>query len=143
MRDAHNVIARRATLVAISPQLAEHSRSILEEKHIPFPLLRDPGNRVAHEFGVRLTLSEELREAHRSVGLDLAIFNGDDTWTLPHPARFVIDGGGVDLLISPRGEAEARICPRRAGGQPTMSGSCCMPSVRSHWPASVMSIPAS
>ena len=83
----------------------------MEEKRIPFPLLCDPGNRVAHEFGIRLTLSEELREAHRSVGLDLAFFNGDDTWTLPHPARFVIDAGGVVRHVATYEDLTVRTSP--------------------------------
>ena len=33
-----------------------------------------------------------MRAAQRSMGLDLEIFNGDDSWTLPLPARFIIDG---------------------------------------------------
>jgi peroxiredoxin len=32
---------------------------------------------------------------YRSLGLDLAKAHGDDSWTLPMPARFVIDGDGV------------------------------------------------
>ena len=32
---------------------------------------------------------------YRGFGLDLARAHGDDTWTLPMPARFVIDGAGV------------------------------------------------
>jgi peroxiredoxin len=36
-----------ATIVAISPQLAEASRSLIEQQKISFDLLPDPGNAYA------------------------------------------------------------------------------------------------
>jgi peroxiredoxin len=77
--------------VAISPQLPKHSRELQGEKALPFELLHDAGNEVAAEFGVRIELSPDLRAANRALGLDLPTFNGDDSWTLPIPARFIID----------------------------------------------------
>ena len=62
---------------------------------MPFELLHDPGNRVAADFGVRIELSRDLQSANRSLGLDLPTFNGDDSWTLPIPARFIIDQKGL------------------------------------------------
>jgi peroxiredoxin len=77
--------------VAISPQLPEHSLRLRSEKDVPFELLHDPENRLAREFGVRIELSDDLKAANRSLGLDLPAFNGDDTWSLPIPSRFIID----------------------------------------------------
>jgi peroxiredoxin len=77
--------------VAISPQLPEHNLRLHSEKNVPFELLHDPGNGVAADFGVRLALSSDLRAANRSLGLDLPTFNGENSWTLPIPARFIID----------------------------------------------------
>jgi len=36
-----------------------------------------------------------LQEIYRGFPLDLPKFNGDNSWTLPIPARFVIDSRGV------------------------------------------------
>jgi peroxiredoxin len=36
-----------------------------------------------------------LRRIYRAFPLDLEAFNGDASWSLPMPARFVIDQGGV------------------------------------------------
>lgn len=80
--------------MAISPQLPEHSARLQAEQNLPFDLLYDPGNRIADAFGVRLQLSRDLQAANRSLGLDLPAFNGDDSWTLPIPARFIIDQKG-------------------------------------------------
>ena len=87
LRDEYpKFLALGATLVAISPQLREHSLRLVEEKRIPFDLLGDPGNAVAAAFGVRFVLPDDLRLVNRSLGLDLSAFNGDDSWELPMPA---------------------------------------------------------
>ena len=34
-------------------------------------------------------------KAYTQFGIDLTKYNGDDSWTLPVPARYIIDRGGV------------------------------------------------
>jgi hypothetical protein len=58
-------------------------------------LLSDPGNQVARKFSLAFQLPEELRKVYLSFGVDLEKFNGDDSWTLPMPARFIIDQSGI------------------------------------------------
>ena len=58
-------------------------------------LLRDRGNQVAARYGLAHRLPEDLKQVYLKFGIDLAKANGDDSWTLPMPARFVIDRGGV------------------------------------------------
>ena len=84
-----------ATIVALTPQLAEHSRAMIEKNTLSFDLLSDPGNAVADTLGLRFTLSEEMREIYMSIGLNLPVHNGEDSWTMPVPARLVIDSGGI------------------------------------------------
>ena len=81
--------------MAISPQLPEHNRELIEHRHLTFEILSDRGNAVAAAFGLRFALPEYLRAIYRSFPLDLETFNGDASWTLPMPARFVIDRHGV------------------------------------------------
>jgi peroxiredoxin len=80
-----------ATIVAITPQLAEASRSLIEKQRISFDLLSDPGNAYAAKLGLRFTLPNDLKEVYLSFGNDLAVRNGESSWTLPMPGRFVID----------------------------------------------------
>jgi len=58
-------------------------------------MLRDVGNRVAESYGLVFTLPDDLREIYMKFGIDLARGNGDGTWRLPVPARFVIDRQGI------------------------------------------------
>jgi peroxiredoxin len=50
---------------------------------------------VAARFGLVFALPEYLRAIYATFPLDLAIYNGDASWTLPMPARFVIDREGM------------------------------------------------
>jgi peroxiredoxin len=81
---------RGAKLVAISPQSPVNSRKSVRQNSLSFPILSDPRNEVAAAFGVRFALPDYLVELYKSWKKDLASFNGDPSWTLPMPARFVI-----------------------------------------------------
>jgi peroxiredoxin len=85
-----------ATLVAISPQNTANSRKATRTNGAEFPILSDPGNKIAAAFGLRFRLPEYLIEIYKSLKTDLPAFNGDMSWTLPMPARFVI---GQDRVI--------------------------------------------
>ena len=62
---------------------------------MPFEVLRDFGNAVAEKYGLVFTLPDDLRAIYEKFGIDLARGNGDGTWRLPVPARFVVDPAGV------------------------------------------------
>jgi peroxiredoxin len=83
-----------ATLVAITPQLTEHNRALLSRTGLNFELLSDPGNGVASAFRLTFRLPDALETVYRAFKIDLPTYNGDDSWTLPMPARYVIDSGG-------------------------------------------------
>jgi peroxiredoxin len=58
-------------------------------------VLSDPGNRTADAYGLTFTLPDELREMYEQFGIDVPAHNGDDSWRLPMPARFVVDRDGI------------------------------------------------
>ncbi len=68
---------------------------MIKEKGLTLKLLSDPGNQVARKFSLVYKFPEDLRKVYLSFGADLEKYNGDDSWTLPMPARFVIDQSGV------------------------------------------------
>jgi peroxiredoxin len=87
--------ARGASLVAVSPQTAANSRKAQRTNGLEFPILGDKGGELAARFGLRWRLPEDLQAIYRRLGADLTAFNGDDSWTLPMPARYVIGQDGV------------------------------------------------
>lgn len=81
--------------MAISPQLPEHSSGMIKKHALDFELLHDPGNNYAAELGLRFDVPAKVREIYDGFGIDLEKSNGDPSWTLPIPARLVVDGSGI------------------------------------------------
>ena len=93
-RHAARIRAAGATLVTVTPQSAANSRKVIEQHKLSYPMLSDPGNAVAEQYGLRFRLPDYLIELYKQFGVDLLAFNGDPNWTLPMPARLVIDRRG-------------------------------------------------
>lgn len=91
---ADRIRSTGASLVAITPQTAANSRKLIADHNLSFPILRDPGNTVADQYGLRYRLPDYLIELYKQLGVDLAAFNDDGSWTLPVPARFIVDRDG-------------------------------------------------
>jgi len=86
-----------ATLIAISPQTAPNSRKSMRDNKLSFPILSDAKGRVSAAFGIRFKLPDYLVELYMSRKNNLPLFNDDPSWTLPMPARYVIDRDGTIL----------------------------------------------
>ena len=48
---------------------------------------------IRHQF--QMMKPEDLKQVYLSFGNDLAVRNGEDSWTLPMPGRFVVDRNGI------------------------------------------------
>jgi peroxiredoxin len=79
----------------ISPQVQRSKRETGNEPAVTFEVLRDQGNQVARRYGIVHELPRDLQEIYAKFTIDLPAINGDGTWTLPMPARLVIDRDGV------------------------------------------------
>ena len=80
-----------ARLVAISPQSPDQSLSTTEKAELDFTVLSDPGNRVARSVGIVFQQAEEVLEAQRKLGLDLARVNAEGSTQLPRPTVLIVD----------------------------------------------------
>ena len=90
-----------AELVSISPQLPENNAKIARRHKLEFDVLSDRGNALARQWGLVHTVDGALRKVYEGqFKLDLARFNGDDSWSLPIPARFVLGQDGRVLSVS-------------------------------------------
>jgi peroxiredoxin len=84
-----------ASLVAISPQVPDHSLSTEEENQLTFPVLSDVGNDVARRFGIVFKIPPGVVEANRLAGRDFVDINGQvGSAELPLPATFILDAAG-------------------------------------------------
>jgi peroxiredoxin len=89
-----------ASLVAISPQTVKQSFFMHDQHKLRFPLLSDGRNKVARQFGLVYRVSAEQESVFRRAFVNLPFTNGDDSWELPIPATFVLDGDGRIRSVS-------------------------------------------
>lgn len=80
-----------AELLAISPQTPDKTQATLLKNFLRYEVLSDVGNRVARQFGLVYPLGDEMRRIYLGFGVNLADYNGDDSWELPLPGTFVVD----------------------------------------------------
>ena len=61
-----------------------------------FDIVQDGHNELAEKFGLRFSLNPDLKALYRDkLGINLKMYHGDDDWTLPMPARFLVDRDGI------------------------------------------------
>ena len=84
-----------ASLVAVTPQKAENSLRMIERHKLGFEMLSDPGNAYAARLGLRFRVPDDLKATYLSIGIDLEASSGFSDWTLPVPARLVVDSAGI------------------------------------------------
>jgi peroxiredoxin len=84
-----------ASLVAISPQTVHQSFLMHDQHKLRFPLLSDEGNNIAREFGLVYTVPEYQQAVYRRAFVNLPFANGDESWTLPIPATYILDCTGT------------------------------------------------
>lgn len=84
------------SLIAISPMLPDNSLDIAEKNDLAFPVLSDVGNKTANDYGLVFTVDNRIQAMYlQRLGNDLPNLNGDDSFTLPLPATYVIGQDGV------------------------------------------------
>lgn len=75
--------------------LPKYSKQLVKKLGLTFPLLCDPDNRVAEQFGLVFDLDPKLKEVYISFGIDLERFNGNDSWKLALPGRVIVNKNSV------------------------------------------------
>jgi len=71
------------------------ARQVVLKHNLTYPVLLDKGNDLARQFGLLYKFPDYLKALYIGFGNDFVKFNGDDSWTLPLPARYVIDREGI------------------------------------------------
>jgi peroxiredoxin len=91
------------SVLVISPQLEKFSKQVVKKNGLSFPVLSDRSNQVASQFGLTFRLPDDLKELYQKFNIDLERFNGDNSWQLPMPSRYIIDPSGriLDHEVNP------------------------------------------
>jgi len=94
-RDLYGRLRERgALLVAISPETQRQSDFAVQQHGLQFPLLHDPGARLAEQFGLVYTVPEYHQRYLKSILVNLPFLNGEASWRLPLPATYVLGRDG-------------------------------------------------
>lgn len=83
----------------ISPEVPDRTADMAAKQKLTYPILWDERSVVAEAFGLAFVLPDELRQVYLGFGNDLAVRNGDPSWRLPVPSRFVVDGEGIVRFV--------------------------------------------
>ena len=97
-RELPRLWALNARLIAVSPQTPDASLTTVEKNALSFVVLSDVGSHVARQYGLAFRLPDYLQETYKARNIMLPAYNGDDDWTLPIPATFVINSEGRIVL---------------------------------------------
>jgi peroxiredoxin len=81
--------ARGATVVAISPQTVENNQTLAKEVGITFPILADDHSLYAQSCNIAFAVDDLMKPLLKNV---LPGNQGNDSWILPIPATYVIEG---------------------------------------------------
>ena len=58
-------------------------------------------------------MPDDLKAVYLSFDIDLPVRNGEPSWTLPMPARFVVDRGGIVQAVDVDPDYERRPEPQK------------------------------
>lgn len=83
-----------AKLVAVAPELPAKVDETVAKNNLTMTVLSDKGNQLAGKLGIAFKLPEVILPTYRD-RLKLATFNGDENYTLPLAATYVIDTTGT------------------------------------------------
>ena len=114
-RDLYGSLRERgAVLVAVGPQAERQSDFMAGQHGLPFPILTDIGNKVAAQLGLVWTVPDYLRDYYRSILVNIPFMNGDQSWTLPLPATYVISRAGRVVFAEAHADFRVRPEPEEA-----------------------------
>ncbi|MEZ5817713.1 MAG: peroxiredoxin-like family protein [Hyphomicrobiaceae bacterium] len=103
-----------ARLIAITPETPDNALTTAEKNDLAFTVLSDEHGRLADALGIRFELSDAVKSYFVKAGHDLPARNGDDRWSLPMPATYVIEKGGRIALAFVDPDYRKRLEPSEA-----------------------------
>jgi peroxiredoxin len=93
-RAQHSLEASGARMVAIIPDREQFAAEMKRDAQATFPVLSDMDNGYAMSLNLAIWVGSEMEDYIRARGHELPRFQGNDSWTLPIPATFVIGSDG-------------------------------------------------
>jgi len=83
-----------ARMVAIVPDRQPFAAEMKSDSGVTFPILSDMDNGYAMSLDLAIWVGDEMEEYMTGIGRALPEYQGNDSWTLPIPATFVVGRDG-------------------------------------------------
>ncbi|MFM4766612.1 peroxiredoxin-like family protein [Aeromonas veronii] len=83
-------VKRGVTLLGLTPEMPTTAQDTLTANELAITVLSDEGNRVSAALGLVFELPEVLHPIYERFGIDIPASNGDDSFTLPVPATYIL-----------------------------------------------------
>jgi len=92
-----------ASLVAVTPELEHFTSELGADAEADFPILSDVDNGYAMLLNLAFYVGDEKKRYMSEAGWNISPFHGNDAWTLPIPATFVVgrDGRVAARFVDP------------------------------------------
>jgi peroxiredoxin len=94
VRVQHKITAAKGQVIAIIPDRQPFAIEFKREASSPFPVLIDMDNGYALSLNLAIWIGPDLERLLTSYGRVLPDYQGNDSWTLPIPATFVVGRDG-------------------------------------------------
>ena len=88
------IAALGARMVAIVPDRQPFAAEMKSDSGVTFPILSDMDNGYAMSLDLAIWVGDEMEEYMTRIGRALPEYQGNDSWTLPIPATFVVGRDG-------------------------------------------------
>jgi peroxiredoxin len=95
LTQAQRRLGDSAQIVAIMPDRTEFFAEFRSSSRGELPVLSDTDNGYAMTLNLAVWVGAEMEREMRAIGQDLGRFQGNDSWTVPIPATFVVGRDGI------------------------------------------------
>lgn len=96
LRDAtSDIAAAGGLLVAVTAEDKGGALIAKRDRKLDFEILCDLENGLSLAFGLLFRVPPDFRDNYREINIDFPMIYGNDSWFLPVPATYVIDGEGL------------------------------------------------
>ncbi|MGN5192416.1 peroxiredoxin-like family protein [Aeromonas veronii] len=89
--------SRGVNLIGLTPEMPATAEDTVTANKLEITVLSDKGNQVSADLGLVFILPEKLRPIYKHLGIDIPANNGDQSFTLPVPATYIINTDGIIL----------------------------------------------
>ena len=89
------ITGKGASLVAVTPEIAENISKTIEKTNASYPILFDDSLRIMKKYDVAFAVDQQTIDRYKSYGIDFVQVNGESNGNnLPVPAIYVINKEG-------------------------------------------------